>query len=160
MGTDCFLPRRYLEAQSLAEPCRIRGSHHLNAETSTSPNFITPSPTSPSPYAPRTPLLSTLELTQDLEDREKAFARRVRSSLQFRGMDDRATRIKLAFPNTFQWLFEEDIDSETEEEQPEPSFRTWLTSQDKTIFWITGVPASGKSTLMKFIAEHPQWKTG
>jgi hypothetical protein len=34
-------------------------------------------------------------------------------------------------------------------------FKDWLVSQSKEIFWITGKPASGKSTLMKFIRNHP-----
>lgn len=34
------------------------------------------------------------------------------------------------------------------------NFLQWLRSQNDTIFWITGKPASGKSTLMKFISTH------
>ncbi|CAM1505825.1 Fc.00g114620.m01.CDS01 [Cosmosporella sp. VM-42] len=36
-------------------------------------------------------------------------------------------------------------------------FTTWLTSMDLgPVFWITGKPGSGKSTLMRFLSHHPK----
>ncbi|KAL2829048.1 hypothetical protein BJY01DRAFT_255184 [Aspergillus pseudoustus] len=75
-----------------------------------------------------------------------ASQREVIRSLKYDEIKNRSKGIKAAFPDTFQWIFEDNTHC----------FRTWLMSQDKTIFWITGVPASGKSTLMKFIIEHPK----
>jgi ABC-type lipoprotein export system ATPase subunit len=36
----------------------------------------------------------------------------------------------------------------------EVMLKPWLSSHD-SLFWITGKPGSGKSTLMKFLAAHP-----
>jgi ABC-type molybdenum transport system ATPase subunit/photorepair protein PhrA len=36
-----------------------------------------------------------------------------------------------------------------------PGFVKWLKS-DVPIYWITGLPGSGKSTLMKYLYENPQ----
>jgi hypothetical protein len=89
------------------------------------------------------------------------FYRRILHSLYFLDMNERASRIPPAFPNTFQWLFRED--GPVEKRQPEDgtveggqelTFPQWLRAQGDAIFWITGVPASGKSTLMKYIASH------
>ncbi|EWG46946.1 hypothetical protein FVEG_07215 [Fusarium verticillioides 7600] len=56
------------------------------------------------------------------------------------------------------------VEKESQEyETPEPSlakdyedyFKTWLTS-DEPIYWISGKPGSGKSTLMKFLLRDPR----
>ncbi|KAL2809226.1 hypothetical protein BJX63DRAFT_435361 [Aspergillus granulosus] len=78
----------------------------------------------------------------------KSFETEILRSLKYDEIKNRSSGIKAAFPDTFQWIFKDS----------QHSFRRWLISQDKTIFWITGVPASGKSTLMKFIIEHPKLK--
>ncbi|KAI1119959.1 hypothetical protein F5Y10DRAFT_259314 [Nemania abortiva] len=92
----------------------------------------------------------------------KAFAQKILESLYIEGMDYRESLVKPAFPQTFDWLFdgakgneEEQQQQQQQGEKPEAPFRRWLESQEKSIFWITGVPASGKSTLMKFITSHP-----
>lgn len=36
------------------------------------------------------------------------------------------------------------------------TFLTWLSALPSSIFWISGKPGSGKSTLMKFLADHPE----
>jgi hypothetical protein len=62
------------------------------------------------------------------------------------GITHREGDIKDAHAKTFMWIFK---DSTT-------SFKRWLTSDDG-VFWINGKAGSGKSTLMKFLANH--WKT-
>lgn len=58
-------------------------------------------------------------------------------SLDFDQRRCRHTKIHNAHPGTFSWVF--------------PSkFEAWLQS-DHPIFWISGKPGSGKSTLMKFL---------
>ena len=47
----------------------------------------------------------------------------------------------------FQWIWSDREDG--------PCFAKWLRSGDP-IYWITGLPGSGKSTLMKYIYEDPQ----
>ncbi|KAI1455351.1 hypothetical protein F4805DRAFT_275957 [Annulohypoxylon moriforme] len=56
----------------------------------------------------------------------------------------RLQQIENQFGDTFKWVFD----------LPEPGFRSWL-QKDTGLFWIRGKPGSGKSTLMKFIREHP-----
>jgi hypothetical protein len=56
-----------------------------------------------------------------------------------------------------------DEEAESSDEQPEPhikpwdSFTEWLKS-DSDIYWISGKPGSGKSTLVKFIVDSPLTK--
>ena len=39
-------------------------------------------------------------------------------------------------------------------------FRNWLEAADDKVFWITGKPGSGKSTLMKFLRDHESTDAG
>lgn len=63
-------------------------------------------------------------------------------SLQFEGMLHRQEGIPEAEPYTFQWI-----------EKPELKFLDWLSS-DNGVYWVTGDPGSGKSTLMKYLSRH------
>ncbi|XHG06305.1 hypothetical protein AWENTII_009510 [Aspergillus wentii] len=72
-----------------------------------------------------------------------AISKTILKSLAFEDMADRGERIATPYPNTFQWLFRDG------------DFTQWLKSDNEEPFWITGKPASGKSTLMKFISTHP-----
>ena len=66
-------------------------------------------------------------------------------SLMFREMPMRHIDIKEAHIDTFGWIF----DSE------KSTFKTWLSSESGA-FWISGKAGSGKSTLMKFLCDHPE----
>lgn len=59
----------------------------------------------------------------------------------FAEIDDRREQVHQVHQNTFRWIFEKGN---------ETGFAEWLSSGDD-IFWINGKPASGKSTLMKYI---------
>lgn len=61
-------------------------------------------------------------------------------SLTFEQMDFRHSKIHEAHPQTFAWMFEN-------------SFKRWLQSSEP-IFWISGKPGSGKSTLMKYLVDN------
>ena len=103
--------------------------------------------------------LSTLDSDRDLphEVRDQQISARVQQSLEYADMAARESQIKDPFPDTFQWLL-----GEGDSEAREPTgFEEWLESMDdgKTPFWITGKPASGKSTLMKFICTNPKVKS-
>jgi hypothetical protein len=70
--------------------------------------------------------------------------RKVIEKLIFQGMLDRQFEIKEAHLATFEWIF-------SCEQRPSPvHFTEWLRSGDG-IFWVSGRPGSGKSTLMKFV---------
>ncbi|XXH00526.1 hypothetical protein Hte_006873 [Hypoxylon texense] len=60
--------------------------------------------------------------------------------LSFSRIRERHERIPKATEDTFKWIFSLD------------SFTNWMTS-GTGVYWITGKPGSGKSTLMKFISD-------
>ncbi|KAM7192055.1 hypothetical protein V8F20_009031 [Naviculisporaceae sp. PSN 640] len=78
------------------------------------------------------------------------LAAKILKSLQFEGMISRRDGIEDAFPETFQWLFDAEKDGGVNRTTSD-LFTRWLVSETSDAFWITGKPASGKSTLMKFI---------
>lgn len=51
------------------------------------------------------------------------------------------------YAETFEWIFLDAFESK------QLHFRSWLEGQND-IYWITGKPGSGKSTLMKYISKH------
>ncbi|GAB7326361.1 hypothetical protein MBLNU13_g10396t2 [Cladosporium sp. NU13] len=63
--------------------------------------------------------------------------------LVFAEIDDRREQVHQAHQETFKWIFDDGNKT---------GFAEWLSSGDG-IFWINGKPASGKSTLIKFITE-------
>lgn len=101
------------------------------------------------------------------------------SSLRFPEMNDRKNHISNNYPGTFDWIFDrhgslhsdcgsscesdlsdmdsqlsentQDSDAETTDEPDFDSFADWLES-DSNVFWVSGKPASGKSSLMKVLA--------
>ncbi|KAI7155598.1 hypothetical protein KC349_g6843 [Hortaea werneckii] len=56
--------------------------------------------------------------------------------------------ITKAYKTTYSWIFEDD-----------GLFQRWLTMSNKT-FWISGKAGSGKSTFMRYLANHPTTKSG
>ena len=76
-------------------------------------------------------------------------------SLHFSGIWARQKSIAIAHSATYEWIFE----SEREKDDSHLGFMQWLMSQNG-IFWINGKAGSGKSTLMKFVANHPQTMQG
>jgi hypothetical protein len=76
--------------------------------------------------------------------------RRIIQELSFTEMKQRQLDIREAHYETFKWVF---IPSSS---RPSPThFTEWLEHGAGT-FWISGKPGSGKSTLMKYIVNHPQ----
>ncbi|KAK4184405.1 hypothetical protein QBC35DRAFT_534999 [Podospora australis] len=88
---------------------------------------------------------------------------RILRSLEFEDMEARENQIETPFPKTFQWLLDNgDVGNGSVQSsgRSPKRFKEWLESQDnETPFWITGKPASGKSTLLKFICKDPQVET-
>ncbi|KAM7211718.1 hypothetical protein V8F06_012898 [Rhypophila decipiens] len=89
----------------------------------------------------------------DHDKNRKALSKRILDSLAFDDMTARREGIDDAFPDTFHWLFDPEEESEMNSEASQ-SFTCWLELETDKAFWITGKPASGKSTLMKFISTH------
>lgn len=87
---------------------------------------------------------------QELVDRQQAIV----DSLAFEQRLIRYEAIPTAHCRTFEWVFDQ---GDASEDCTRGQFIRWLGS-DEGLFWITGKPGSGKSTLMKFLARHEQLK--
>ncbi|KAL8366428.1 hypothetical protein RB595_004960 [Gaeumannomyces hyphopodioides] len=68
-------------------------------------------------------------------------------SLHFKELRQRQNEIPQAHLKTFEWMFADNGGK---------PFRDWLQGPAGGIFWITGKPGSGKSTLMKFLLRDPR----
>ncbi|KAI1409916.1 prion-inhibition and propagation-domain-containing protein [Hypoxylon sp. FL1857] len=84
------------------------------------------------------------------EDITKRCRERVLDRLWYRMIDDRRNNIAEAHMKTLQWVLD----------PPKPGVEwdglsEWLRS-GSDIYWISGKPGSGKSTLMKFLYQHSQ----
>jgi hypothetical protein len=74
-------------------------------------------------------------------------------SLRFDRLEDRYSDISKAHRSTLKWLFGKADD--TQRHLPFATFAEWLASEDD-LYWVSGKPGSGKSTLMKFLFTEPQ----
>ncbi|KAL8937887.1 MAG: hypothetical protein Q9216_004193 [Gyalolechia sp. 2 TL-2023] len=70
-------------------------------------------------------------------------------SLHFSEMNLRMNEVSPSHPNTFQWMFDDSV------RRSWSRFTDWLIGSD-CIYWIQGKPGSGKTTLMKFLANDPR----
>ncbi|KAI0516810.1 hypothetical protein F5B22DRAFT_636356 [Xylaria bambusicola] len=78
---------------------------------------------------------------------EQRVRKRILHELAFKNMNDRERRIPEAHEQTYKWIFH----NPTADTKSWSSFVDFLKSPCKKIYWITGKPGSGKSTLMKYI---------
>ncbi|KAK0639896.1 hypothetical protein B0T16DRAFT_361557 [Cercophora newfieldiana] len=89
---------------------------------------------------------------EPLADIQVPIARRVQVqkdfilTLNYKEREYRESAISSPYDKTFQWMFNDDPNRKNAE------FSQWLAS-DSSLFWITGKPGSGKSTLMKYISD-------
>lgn len=67
------------------------------------------------------------------------------ASLFLPDLEERFNQVEDAYRGTFEWLFT----------KPEIGFADWL-QHGNGIFWISGKPASGKSTLLKYAVTNPR----
>lgn len=65
-------------------------------------------------------------------------------SLRFSSIESRLESVSEEHAKTFSWIFKEDSSTR---------FVQWLRGDDD-VYWVSGKPGSGKSTLMKFVAAH------
>lgn len=79
---------------------------------------------------------------------ENRIQSRILHKLAFWNMSDRERRIPKAHDRTYEWIFG---DLEHGSLPTSSNFKSFLQRSDEKIYWITGKPGSGKSTLMKFI---------
>jgi len=97
---------------------------------------------------------------QSKEDEKKAKHRKLVESLEYARMNQRRSDIAESHARTCDWIFQEP-DGETSETSSESSnsFARWLKS-DGSLYWISGKPGSGKSTLMKYLVHDGRTKEG
>ncbi|KAK0616515.1 hypothetical protein B0T14DRAFT_248479 [Immersiella caudata] len=99
--------------------------------------------------------LSRLSLFRETAAREHLILK----SLSFDSRPVRHSSIPAAYSRTFDWAFEsEELNgsgSTTNGGSPTVELIDWLRG-GQDIFWISGKPGSGKSTFMKFLADHPK----
>ena len=67
-------------------------------------------------------------------------------------MDLRYEEIRNAHEDTFQWVFHNDNSAQPQKWQ---NFSDWLAG-DGRMYWLSGKPGSGKSTLMRYIYDHDE----
>jgi AAA ATPase domain len=69
-------------------------------------------------------------------------------------MHDREEEVAEAHGKTFEWIFKQETEKGINNQ-----FKTWLTTNELgPIYWISGKPGSGKSTLMRFLFGHSNTK--
>jgi hypothetical protein len=76
-------------------------------------------------------------------------------SLRFDSLILRETGISEAHKETFEWIFKpaQKNDKEGNGVNVRNDFMNWILNENG-IFWVSGKPGSGKSTLMKFLGSH------
>jgi hypothetical protein len=93
------------------------------------------------------------------EDRKLLDLQRIHHLLQFDEIAERRATIAEAHKKTFDWVFlpklptpeVDHVDQDSTQAGPEKGgFMKWLLG-DQNLYWITGKPGSGKSTLMKYL---------
>jgi hypothetical protein len=104
----------------------------------------------------------------ETEKNERARSEKLLSSLRFPGMNQRRNDSPDAYPDTFKWIFSDDAGDETATSSTGASasrsfsdthttpdfhwdrFTDWLRSNER-LYWISGKPGSGKTTLVKYV---------
>lgn len=72
--------------------------------------------------------------------------------LNFGSLNTRHEAVPEAYEKTFSWIFEQPKVSENNpDDLPWADFPEWLEHDSESVYWITGKPGSGKSTIMKYV---------
>lgn len=90
---------------------------------------------------------STAPKPENIEERNRALL----EWLQFPRQDARREQIQPAHQDTFEWIYDEDLD----QHDSASNFAEWLRSENG-LYWIYGKAGSGKSTLMKMLSSDPR----
>ncbi|OAL46371.1 hypothetical protein IQ07DRAFT_647357 [Pyrenochaeta sp. DS3sAY3a] len=83
---------------------------------------------------------------KSLQDFHKGLLRWI----SFAELDTRYEKVDKAHESTFEWVFHAPPEGRWSD------FTKWMEDEDEHLYWITGKPAAGKSTLLKFIHNDPR----
>ncbi|KAF5534117.1 hypothetical protein FMEXI_11463 [Fusarium mexicanum] len=98
------------------------------------------------PVGPRPPSLAPVGLINDF----------ILESLSYKSMHDRESQVTEAHAKTLDWIFDNSPIDQPLRQNFRDSFVSWLsTTELGPIYWITGKPGSGKSTLVRYLSQHP-----
>jgi energy-coupling factor transporter ATP-binding protein EcfA2 len=98
------------------------------------------------PIVPRPPRLAPVGLINDF----------ILESLSYKSMHDRESQVTEAHAKTLDWIFDNSPIDQSLRQNFRDSFVSWLSGTDLgAIYWITGKPGSGKSTLVRYLSQHP-----
>ncbi|KAH7129943.1 hypothetical protein B0J13DRAFT_133795 [Dactylonectria estremocensis] len=77
-------------------------------------------------------------------------------ALAYKSMYDREEEVTEAHDKTLEWIFDGTVLDDTHRNLFSSEFKSWMSASDLgSIYWITGKPGSGKSTLVRFLSHHP-----
>ncbi|KAF7527322.1 hypothetical protein G7054_g10526 [Neopestalotiopsis clavispora] len=104
--------------------------------------------------------VAKLKIAQDYD----AELARLKTSLKFPGLNQRYNKLRPAHSKSFQWLLGDHSIKTHESSHDEPKylkalraetfgdFQNWLRNEpDSKLYWVSGKPGAGKSTLMKYL---------
>ncbi|KAK3324886.1 hypothetical protein B0H66DRAFT_587764 [Apodospora peruviana] len=100
-----------------------------------------------------------LRLADTLEQRQRTLAvnHSITSTILFGSIGDREEAIAEAHAATFKWIFQKPrtgVDGNT----LWSDFPRWLEGPSNDIYWVGGKLGAGKSTLMKYIPQNPNFR--
>ncbi|CAM1503537.1 Fc.00g011280.m01.CDS01 [Cosmosporella sp. VM-42] len=90
------------------------------------------------------------------ENPSQFYVAAIMDSLRFQGVKSREDAIPEAYEKTFEWIYAEPPERRTAGCDPWVGFTPWLEESVEDVYWITGKPGAGKSTLMKFLTKNPR----
>ena len=89
------------------------------------------------------------------EDQRNRISQMYLDSLYFPQIEERKSQIPEAHARTLRWVF----DTPPEDPSKWPDFATWFIGSDtEGLYWITGKPGSGKSTLVRYLYDEKRTK--
>ncbi|KAK8043411.1 hypothetical protein PG993_005841 [Apiospora rasikravindrae] len=154
---------------------------HVTRETKRSEEAVKSHVTETSSHAENS-LKKHIDLTirdvvkQEQDTRLQSKRDQLLRSLKFDRMNERRNQVSSSHPRTLSWLLRDGSESDADddghqssiedpknEDHPESpkadiswdSFTDWLRSTE-TVYWISGKPGSGKSTVAKYLLGQPQ----
>lgn len=133
-------------SESLVDMIRTRNSDGLEQAQSMA-DYVMKSKSNPSRN-----ILEEMSKSRsaELQERDERLAGYAVDSLLFESIGHREEAIPRAALKTYEWVFEKPKLSSSGADRWS-NFPTWLEAPSDEIYWITGKPGAGKSTLMKFV---------